>query len=169
MILTLQNLLEHPVNQYLFRMTQKIVDVKLPRLLLQIMHEWSSPAEKKVGQIKDENDEALEGDYIGVYQDVFLEMIESDADHSFLSEDIDNRNAATEIEFHVNKPFMVLVKMDHELLAVGRVMDPHWCKFCHSHKKGGYKTRKLRNSRNLRKITQMSYNSKNPQITQLFY
>ena len=125
-------------------MTQKIVDVKLPRLLLQIMHEWSSPAEKKVGQIKDENDEALEGDYIGVYQDVFLEMIESDADHSFLSEDIDNRNAATEIEFHVNKPFMVLVKMDHELLAVGRVMDPHWCKFCHSHKKGGYKTRKSR-------------------------
>ena len=78
-------------GKYLFRMSQKIVDIKLPRLLLQIMHEWSSPAEKKVEQIKDENDEALEGDYIGVYQDVFLEMIESDAEHSFLSEDIDNR------------------------------------------------------------------------------
>ena len=102
-------------------MSQKIVDVKLPRLLLQIMHEWSSPAEKKVVDILDENDSALNGDFIGVYQDVFLEMIESDAEHSFLNEDIENRNAPTEIEFHVNKPFMFLVKMDHELLAVGRV------------------------------------------------
>ena len=102
-------------------MSQKIVDVKLPRLLLQIMHEWSSPAEKKVVEILDENDEALEGDFIGVYQDVFLEMIESDAEHSFLTQDIENRNAPTDIEFHVNKPFMFLVKMDHELLAVGRV------------------------------------------------
>ena len=72
----------------------------------------------KLTRVFNENDEALEGDFIGVYQDVFLEMLESDADHSFLSEDIDNRNAATDIEFHVNKPFMFLIKMVFVLIKI---------------------------------------------------
>ena len=38
------------------RLPKKIVEVYLPRLSLQIMHEWTTPANKKIVEIKDDND-----------------------------------------------------------------------------------------------------------------
>ena len=40
-----------------FRMPEKIVNVELPRLNIQIVQEWSSPPHKKMTTITDENDE----------------------------------------------------------------------------------------------------------------
>ena len=63
---------------------------------------------------------ALEGDFVGVYQDVLLEMIETQED-GILSQDIDVKNAQAEVKIKANQPFMFMIKMDHELLGLGRV------------------------------------------------
>ena len=63
---------------------------------------------------------ALEGDFVGVYQDVLLEMIETQED-GILSQDIDVKNAQAEVKVKANEPFMFMIKMDHELLGLGRV------------------------------------------------
>ena len=65
-------------------------------------------------------EKALEGDFVGVYQDVLLEMIETQED-GILSQDIDVKNAQAEVKVKANQPFMFMIKMDHELLGLGRV------------------------------------------------
>ena len=79
---------------------------------------------------------ALNGDFIGVYQDVYLQMLETE-DADLLDEDIEMQNAETDLEFIVNQPFMAILQVDHEILAVGRIKDPLWCKTC-SEKPQGY-------------------------------
>lgn len=65
--------------------------------------------------------QALEGDSVGVYQDVHLEMIETDGT-AFLDVDIEHRSAPSQMQFLVNRPFMFMIKMDHELIGMGRVL-----------------------------------------------
>ena len=35
-----------------------------------------------------------------------------------------------ELNISVNRPFFFIVEMDHDVLALGRIKDPNWCKFC---------------------------------------
>ena len=58
-------------------------------------------------------------------------------DADLLDEDIEMQNADTDLEFIVNRPFMAILQVDHEILAVGRIKDPLWCKTC-SEKPQGY-------------------------------
>lgn len=70
---------------------------------------------------------ALEGDFVGVYQDVLLDNTESDTDDGLLNEEqIEIKNAETELKLNANRPFMFMIRMDHELLGLGRVTV---CKF----------------------------------------
>ena len=55
-----------------------------------------------------------------MYQDVFLDMTESDS-NGFLDDDIEIRNSPTELKLKVNRPFVYMIKFDHELLALGRI------------------------------------------------
>ena len=63
-------------------------------------------------------------------------MLETE-DADLLDEDIEMQNAETDLEFIVNQPFMAILQVDHEILAVGRIKDPLWCKTC-SEKPQGY-------------------------------
>jgi hypothetical protein len=63
---------------------------------------------------------ALNGDFVGVYQDVFVEMIESEG-NSYMHDDIETSNMDTQLVFRVNKPFLFMLRMDHELLGLGRI------------------------------------------------
>ena len=69
----------------------------------------------------------MEGDFVGVYQDVLLDNTESDTDDGLLNEEqIEIKNAETELKLNANRPFMFMIRMDHELLGLGRVTV---CKF----------------------------------------
>ena len=57
---------------------------------------------------------------MGVYQDVLIDMTESE-DSGLLAEDIDIKNAEADLKLTANRPFLFMVKMDHELLAIGRI------------------------------------------------
>ena len=40
-----------------FRVPEKVVEVELPRLNIQIAQEWSTPNHQKLTEVKDDNDE----------------------------------------------------------------------------------------------------------------
>ena len=63
----------------------------------------------------------MEGDFVGVYQDVLIDITETSSDNGFLDDDIDIKNAETELKVKANRPFMFMIKMDHELLGLGRI------------------------------------------------
>ena len=64
----------------------------------------------------------MEGDFVGVYQDVLLDITESPTEDGLLEEEhIQINNAETEVKLNANKPFMYMIKMDHELLGLGRI------------------------------------------------
>merc|ERR1712141_692396 len=80
-------------------------------------------------EILDENKEPLNGDLIGVYQDVFLQMVEKE-DTDLSIDDIENGNLKSDSKFVADRPFMVVLQIDNEVIAIGRVKDPLWCKTC---------------------------------------
>ena len=63
---------------------------------------------------------ALNGDLIGVYQDVFLQMVEKE-DTDLSSDDIENGNLKSDSKFVADRPFMVVLQIDNEVIAIGRV------------------------------------------------
>ena len=42
-----------------FRVPKKVVEVTMPRLNMQIMHEWTTPAKKKIVEITDQFDKGM--------------------------------------------------------------------------------------------------------------
>ena len=92
-------------------------------------------------------------DTVGVYQDCFLDLSESpDLDnsggekevfevkdkHNMKEEDGDSRTSqdtesdddSDSKEFKVDQPFLLILELDRKILAIGRIKDPTWCKFC---------------------------------------
>ena len=63
---------------------------------------------------------ALNGDLIGVYQDVILQMVEKE-DTDLTSDDIENGNLKSDSKFVADRPFMVILQIDNEVIAIGRV------------------------------------------------
>ena len=63
---------------------------------------------------------ALNGDLIGVYQDVILQMVEKE-DSDLTSDDIENGNLKPDSKFVADRPFMVVLQIDNEVIAIGRV------------------------------------------------
>ena len=64
----------------------------------------------------------MEGDFVGVYQDVLLDNTETDSDDGLLNEEqIEIKSKETELKMNANQPFMFMIRMDHELLGLGRV------------------------------------------------
>ena len=55
-----------------------------------------------------------------MYQNVILQLLESE-DTAILSQDIETQNLATELKIMCNRPFMLILHVDHEILAVGRI------------------------------------------------
>ena len=43
----------------MFRLPKKIVEVYLPRLSIQIMHEWTTPSDKKIVEISDDDNKRI--------------------------------------------------------------------------------------------------------------
>ena len=50
-----------------------------------------------------------------------MDITETSSDNGFLDDDIDIKNAETELKVKANRPFMFMIKMDHELLGLGRI------------------------------------------------
>ena len=57
-----------------------------------------------------------------MYQDVLLDNTETDSDDGLLNEEqIEIKSKETELKMNANRPFMFMIRMDHELLGLGRV------------------------------------------------
>ena len=87
----------------------------------------------------------IKGDQVAVYQDTYLELIENDSTNNSkmqtnqLDDSIQNLSllglrttakADKKKSFNVNRPFVFIFEINHQIVALGRIKDPHWCKFC---------------------------------------
>ncbi len=119
---------------------ERLVQISLPRLTIQVTHEWGSPDNKSLGGISDESSgEALPASFVGVYQDAFLELTESTSTDpkADKSESYDPGDDPERPQLTVNKPFLFIMEVDEDIIAFGRVKDPYWCKFCKDKFGGG--------------------------------
>ena len=110
----------------------KSLTVKIPRLNIQITHEWSSSAKKTMTIFANSTGETVKGNEVGIYQDTYLELSESPQASSPGPVDEPLVDAITDVadDFNADQPFIFLITQSNYLLALGRVKDPFWCKFC---------------------------------------
>ena len=87
----------------------------------------------------------IKGDQVAVYQDTYLELIENDSTNNSkmqtnqLDDSIQNLSllglrttakADKKKSFNVNRPFVFIFEINNQIVALGRIKDPHWCKLC---------------------------------------
>ena len=80
---------------------------------------------------------------MGVYQDTFLELIEStrlDPEKDKSEAKATSTESLQQEEVVVDRPFLFLLSVDRDILALGRIRDPYWCKFCKKKYTGGNHT-----------------------------
>ena len=87
----------------------------------------------------------IKGDQVAVYQDTYLELTEINSSsnpkmqvnksHDSNQEPGSLGLGKTELTdkrklFIVNRPFLFIFEINRHIVALGRIRDPHWCKFC---------------------------------------
>ncbi|XP_040569851.1 serpin B6 [Lepeophtheirus salmonis] len=100
------------------------IEVLIPQLKVQISHEFSIPSNQKLKNIKDKDGHSISGDEVYVFQDTYLEMIESSNSKISLPEVKNDR------VLKFDKPFLLFVEIRDDLIAFGRIMNPNECNNC---------------------------------------
>ena len=85
----------------------------------------------------------IKGNRVAVYQDTYLELIESTNKSGSKKESHyfnDTLLAPGQLKlekteskaksFMANRPFLFVFEINRHIVALGRIKDPHWCKTC---------------------------------------
>jgi hypothetical protein len=79
----------------------------------------------------------IKGDQVAVYQDTYLELAESVSSTSDIKSKNDTIAVLEPVKsidedklFKVNRPFFFVFMIKSQIVALGRVKDPNWCKNC---------------------------------------
>ena len=88
-----------------------------------------------------ETGHGITGDKVAVYQDTYLELAES---VSSISDDKSKNDTIAVLEpvkeidqdklFKANRPFFFVFIIKNQIVALGRIKDPLWCKNCKRYK-----------------------------------
>lgn len=95
----------------------------------------------------------LTGDRVGVYQDIYLQMIEGNVGKMIINGDVgknDSDEGVKEI-FEANRPFLIVLELGGEIAAIGRISNPNWCKYCTANhtQNGGNQTQDEESDKNI--------------------
>ena len=79
----------------------------------------------------------IKGDQVAVYQDTYLELAESVSSSSDVMSKNDTIAVLEPVKaidedklFKANRPFIFVFIVKSQIVALGRVKDPFWCKNC---------------------------------------
>ncbi len=104
---------------------------------LQITHEWTTPRNKTIGHLSSKDGKEIPDSSVGVYHDAFLELAEStgdtpsgekaEAEKEDKDEDKEEKDdEEKEMELVADKPFLFVLVLDRDVVAMGRIKDPYW-------------------------------------------